>query len=115
MSNFQYTAPSSPPQNVQGTVASSTSIELIWEPPLASNQNGIIQHYLISVTEFETMRSFQLMSTTTTISATGLHPYYTYSFTIAAVTVGEGPHTQALTLQTLEDGKKRNSNITVVI
>ena len=52
------------------------------------------------------MRQFQLMSSTTSITATTLHPYYTYSFAISAVTVGEGPYSQPLSLQTLEDGEK---------
>ena len=84
----------------------STSIELTWEPPLFSNQNGIIRSYVVSVVEAETMGHFQLTSTTTSIIAVGLHPYYTYSFTLAAVTVGQGPYTQALTLQTFEDGEQ---------
>ena len=81
-------------------------ILLTWQPPAPSNQNGIIQHYAISVTEEETMRQFQLMSTTTSVTATALHPYYTYSFTISAVTVSEGPYSQTLSLRTLEDGNK---------
>ena len=61
------------------------------------------------------MRQFQLMSTTTSVTATALHPYYTYSFTISAVTVGEGPYSQSLSLQTLEDGEKdATPSITVV-
>ena len=90
-------------------MSSSTSIQLTWQPPAPSNQNGIILHYVISVTEEETMRQFQLMSTSTTVVATALHPYYTYSFTVSAVTVGEGPYSQPLSIQTLEDGEKHNA------
>ena len=103
-------APSSPPKSIEGSVSSSTSIQLSWQPPAPSSQNGIIQHYVISVTEEETMRQFRLISTTTSITATALHPYYTYSFTISAVTVGEGPYSQPLSLQTLEDGEKDTTN-----
>ena len=60
------------------------------------------------------MRQFQLMSTTTSITAAALHPYYTYSFTISAVTVGEGPYSQPLSLQTLEDGKNNTTTSIVV-
>ena len=81
----------------------------MWQPPAPSSQNGIIQHYIISVLEAETMRQFQLTSTTTSIDAVGLHPYYTYSFTVTAVTVGQGPYSQAVSLQTLEDGEKISS------
>ena len=105
-SHLLHTAPSSPPQNVEGSAANSTSIQLTWQPPVLSSQNGIIQHYVVSVIEDETMRQFQLTSSTTSISAIGLHPYFTYSFTIAAVTVGQGPYSQAMSIQTLEDGEQ---------
>lgn len=99
-----HTAPSSPPQNVSSTAADSTSVQLTWIPPESSGQNGIIQHYLISVTETETTRQFQLTSSSTSATVTSLHPYYTYTFSIAAVTVGQGPHSEEISVQTLEDG-----------
>ena len=103
---INHSVPSLPPRNVQGSVASSTNILLTWEAPVSSGQNGIIQHYVVRVTEVETMREFLLTSVTTSISAVDLHPYYTYSFTVAAVTIGQGPSTPALSLQTLEDGEQ---------
>ena len=87
-------------------MANSTSIQLTWEPPIFSGQNGIIEHYIVSVTEAETMRQFVLTSVTTSITAVDLHPYYTYSFAVSAVTIAEGPYTQALSLQTQQDGKQ---------
>lgn len=99
-------APSLPPQNVQGSVTNSTSIQLTWEPPISSGQNGIIERYIVSVTEAETMRQFVLTSVTTSITAVDLHPYYTYSFIVSAVTIAEGPYTPALSLQTQQDGEQ---------
>ena len=99
------TAPSSPPRDVRFISANSMSIQLSWQPPLPSNQNGIIQHYLIRVTEEETTRQFELMPTSTSVTVTDLHPYYTYSFTVSAVTVGQGPYSEEISLQTLEDGE----------
>ena len=61
------------------------------------------------------MRQFQLMSTATTVVASTLHPYYTYSFTVSAVTVGEGPYSQPLSIQTLEDGEKDSYIIMVAL
>ena len=87
-------------------MANSTTIQLTWEPPIFSAQNGIIEQYIISVTEAETMRQFTLASTTTSITAVSLHPYYMYSFTVSAVTIAEGPYTQALSLQTQQDGEQ---------
>ena len=103
---IMYTAPSSSPQDVQSIIVNSTSIQLTWQPPEHSSQNGIIQHYLIDVTEVETMRQFQLTSTSTSVAAIALHPYYTYSFTVAAVTVSQGPYSGEISIQTLEDGEQ---------
>ena len=44
------------------------------------------------------------MSLTTSISLYNLHPFYRYSVTVTAVTVGPGPTTIAFTVQTKEDG-----------
>ena len=101
------TAPSSPPQDVQSIHVNSTGIQLAWRPPQPSGQNGIIQHYLISVTELDTMRQLQLTFTSTFAIVSGLHPYYTYSFTITAVTVSEGPYSEEISVQTLEDGEQK--------
>ena len=83
----------------------STTTQLSWQPPLPSSQNGIIRHYLIHVTEEETMRQFELMSASTSVTASDLHPYYTYSFTVSAVTVGQGPYSEEISVQTLEEGE----------
>ena len=84
----------------------STGISLFWNPPPADAQNGIITRYMISITEVETNRSFSLFSATTSVNVTLLHPYYTYNFTIAAVTmVGDGPYTRSITIMTLQDGR----------
>ena len=98
-------APSSPPRNVSLNFANSTSITLSWLPPVQSEQNGVIQHYLIQATEENTMSQFQLTSTSTSAAAIDLHPYYTYSFAVTAVTVGQGPYSEEISVQTWEDGK----------
>ena len=101
-----YSVPSSPPQSLHGNAMSSTGISLFWDPPPADAQNGIITRYMISITDVETGRSFSLFSATTSVNVTSLHPYYTYNFTIAAVTiVGDGPYTTSITIVTLQDGK----------
>ena len=84
----------------------STEILLFWNPPPADAQNGIITRYMISITEVETGRLFSLLSATNSLNVTSLHPYYTYNFTIAAVTiVGDGPYTMSITIVTLQDGR----------
>ena len=81
-------------------------MQLAWLPPESGGQNGIIQRYLISVTEVDTMRQFQLTSASPFATVLGLHPHYTYSFAVAAVTVGEGPYSEEISVQTLEDGEQ---------
>ena len=84
---------------------SSTAISLTWMPPPLSSQNGIIREYTINITELETGEVFQHVSTTTSITVTILHPYYSYSCTVSAFTVAMGPYTEAVTVVTLEDSK----------
>ena len=54
--------------------------------------------------EGETGRQFELTSASTLAIVNDLHPYYTYTFAIAAVTVSQGPYSEGLSVQTLEDG-----------
>ena len=99
------TAPSNSPQDPTGVALNSRTISLSWSPPPVENQNGIIREYRVNITELETERSWQLVSTSTSIDVLSLHPYYTYEWIVAAVTVDEGPYTQTSILRTPEDGK----------
>ena len=76
----------------------------MWEPPLLSGQNGIIQHYIINVTEQATMRQFSVGSITNYFTLVDLHPYYVYVISVSAVTVEQGPFSNTISVQTLEDG-----------
>ena len=105
---YLLTGPSAPPVNPSGSSFTSTSITLSWSPPPVEHQNGIIRSYIINLIELETSAIYSYMSfaTESTIQLTvnSLHPYYTYQFTITAVTIGSGPPTDTFTVQTLEDG-----------
>ena len=85
--------------------ASSTSITLRWEAPLADLQNGIIRSYHISVVELETgrVRLFTTSSVDRLLIVNLLHPFYTYNCTIAAYTIGPGPSI-SVSVQTLPEG-----------
>ena len=76
----------------------------MWEPPLLSGQNGIIQYYIINVTEQATMRQFNIESITNYFTLVDLHPYYLHIISVSAVTVGQGPFSDEVEIQTLEDG-----------
>ena len=105
MPYFCLLAPNGPPVGVSHLEVTSTSVTLRWNPPEASQQNGVIRSYIVIVWEEETGRNFSVNSTNTELSIGNLHPFYTYHFTVAAVTVSQGPFTYEYVLQTLEDGK----------
>ena len=89
---------------LQGSAVNSTTIQLQWQPPLFSDQNGVIRSYLINIRVVETGATLQLTSQTTAINISGLHPFYTYTLTVAAVTIDPGPYGLVLTIRMPEDG-----------
>ena len=96
--------PRSAPVHLQGSAVNSTAIFLQWQPPLLTDQNGVIRSYIINITVVETGTTLQLTSQTNARNLSGLHPYYTYILTVAAVTIGRGPYGLVLTIKTPEDG-----------
>ena len=82
----------------------SRSISLTWDPPTAANQNGIIRSYIINMAVLESGEKIQLMTNDTKIDLELLHPYYTYSFVISAVTIGPGPPSSVYSVTTDEEG-----------
>lgn len=96
--------PTGPPQNVMTQVADPTVLTLVWSPPLPERRNGLIQHYIISVTELDT-RTMEMFNTTEqSITITGRHPFYRYSYIVAAVTIGRGPYSVASIIHLPEAG-----------
>ena len=100
-----FAVPSTPPQSFNASPSSPTSAIITWLPPPGDDQNGVIISYVINVTVVGTGATFQLTSTTTTLSVSNLDPYTTFICIIAAVTtVGTGPFSSQFTLSTPEDG-----------
>ncbi len=94
------------PSNFTVEVTSPTSVYLSWEPPPDENHHGVIIQYVINVTVVETGERFQLTSETTYLEVTNLRPYRTYVCVIAAATsVGLGPFSSTVVVQTPEDGE----------
>lgn len=83
----------------------TTNFSVEWAPPPDHTHNGIIQRYQLNVTELETGRNFLRETADLTFTFIHLHPYYTYQFTVAAVTVSVGPATELMAVVTLETGK----------
>ena len=98
------TAPVGAPLNPSATVIDSHTLLFMWEQPLQELRNGIIRQYHISVTEVDTRQQFQVVSTTTSVSVSSLHPYYTYQWAVSAFTTGRGPFSQSQMIMTPEDG-----------
>ena len=78
-----------------GRAIDSTTLALSWIPPVAERRNGLLQRYIISTTELETGTTAFYNSTTESIVIGGRHPFYRYSYIIAAETIGRGPYSVA--------------------
>ena len=104
--NFYFitAAPNAPPTALFGSSTDSTTIALSWNPPPPENQNGMIRHYTINVTELNSGESFILISINTDIVLSSLHPFYVYEIRIAAVSIATGP-SAFLRVHTEEDGQ----------
>ena len=84
-------APTAPPLSVSRTGVTSTHVSLFWAPPPTDQQNGIIRQYIVAVVG-QGGRNFTVETTQPEVTVGGLHPFYTYSFSIAAVTIAPGPY-----------------------
>ena len=105
VSCFKTAAPDGAPENVTGSATSSTSIEVTWDPPARNVQNGYIVQYRVTVTETETNTVSKSNVTDTSLTVTSLHPYYVYTFSVAAETVGIGPYSDGVNVTTDEAGE----------
>ena len=97
---FALTAPSAPPANITITEVTAFSLLLRWDPPPFEHQNGILRQYHINITEENTGRDFQIRSPTTEFRVQFLHPHYSYSLTVAALTTTIGPSSYPLQVVT---------------
>ena len=104
---FYPAVPSGSPENFMGEAQSSDRIVLTWDPPLLQNRNGIITDYIINVTALDTGEISQYITPNRSLMLNTLTPFSTYAFIIAARTsVGAGPFSTDITIQTLEDGMR---------
>ena len=103
-----HTVPAAPPQNLTGNSLSPTHLRLEWTPPPRDQQNGVIREYQITFTELETGRTWITTTNRLVYEERGLHAYYEYQCSVAAVTVGAGP-AQTITIHQPEDGRS-NAN-----
>lgn len=93
--------------SVSVVAVNSTTLVVAWDPPLPEQQNGVVNSYLVSITERGLMESaFIVQETSTTIS--NLHPFYMYDITVAAITIGTGPKSIEFTITMPQSGKSPN-------
>ena len=98
--------PNGLPLNTGAVALDSRTIQVTWDPPLAEEQNGVIQRYLVVVMVRQTLTSLSLNATSTSLTLPDLHPAYDYSIEVAAVTIGVGPLSAAISVTTPDDGEK---------
>lgn len=98
--------PSDVPLDIQATPVDSATLMLTWNAPSADSRNGLIVQYVVNISVSETGQRFQrIVSGTGTITLTNLHPYYEYTYIIAAATsVGTGPFSVRSTIRMPQDG-----------
>jgi len=109
------TVPSGPPQAVVANVIDLRNLYIVWDPPPAEDQNGIIISYVVNVTGVETGEQIQLTSHSESVEVTALTPNTTYFCIIAASTVvGTGPFSRSVSVQTLETGTHLNLAVRTV-
>ena len=96
MSCYNFTVPSSPPQNIMVTSVNPASLMVSWLPPPPIDHNGpityVIQHTRVGSSDMMTVNA----SSVTTHTLSGLVAYVNYSVAVAARTVnGTGPFSNA--------------------
>ena len=102
---FDISAPSGPPEELHSFPLSSTVIEISWYPPRSEYLNGLLRQYFINITTIITGDTWQLTTVDTNATVGSLHPFYSYSITVAAETISLGPFTSPVIVETPEDGK----------
>ena len=97
--------PTASPENLTVVVLDSRSLRLSWNPLAAEHQNGDVLGYRITITAVETGTASQYNSTSTSLTISELHPYYTYQCKVAAFnSAGVGPFTTVVEKMTDQDG-----------
>ena len=97
---FLVAVPSGSPQDIQVEAQDSRSLLLSWSPPPAGERNGDIVGYKINLTEEETGHTSHYLTTQPFLSLDSLHPFYSYSYTLTALTVlGPGPYSTPASIQ----------------
>ena len=99
--------PSDVPLDIQAIPADSQTLILTWSAPSEDVRNGVITQYAVNISVSETGERFQrIVNGIETLSLSNLHPYYEYTYIIAAATsVGTGPFSVRSSVRMPQDGR----------
>ena len=97
-------APSGPPTAINVSSLSSTSLSISWSPPLLHHTNGIIQYYIVNVSVAESQANLQFETSSLSLTLNDLHPFYTHTVIVSAVTIAPGPFSNEYNLRLPSDG-----------
>ena len=81
---YNFIAPSSSPQNVMATDVDPASLMITWEPPPLEHHNGPINSYYVLYHETGAFNTIGENSLGTNITLSGLIPFVSYTFQVAA-------------------------------
>ncbi|XP_048583941.1 uncharacterized protein LOC5510390 isoform X2 [Nematostella vectensis] len=109
----QQDAPSAAPESIQANIINSTSVRIYWEPPVNTEQNGIILGYKIFIKEtIQSNKTRSFSSCYTVQQIDHLNKFSQYNVQVAAFTSkGYGPW-GLISLRTAEDVPTASPNIT---
>ena len=102
--DMSYVVPSKSPTVVSVMAIDPSTLSLSWNPLSSFDANGIVQEYIVNVSTQESLDHYQYISINTSLTLTDLHPYYTYTVYIAAVTIGRGPFSSGNTIRMPQNG-----------
>lgn len=104
--------PSEAPQNVNGKMLNSTSIEITWLPPAAGSRNGVLTGYrllydeAVASLELDNATAHSIVVTESAFVLSGLEKFTPYKISVAAMTrPGIGPYSDVIIVKTDEDGR----------
>ncbi len=75
-----------------------------WSPPSDEHHNGIISSYNVHVVGVNTGEEFMRSVNTLQSVFANLHPFYSYEFSVAAVTIAAGPFSEPVVMKMPEAG-----------
>ena len=74
-------------------------------PPLAEEVNGVIIGFIVRITGQDSNEMIELQTNEMNVQVEDLHPYFSYVFTVAAITeAGTGPFSPVTYFQMLTAG-----------